>query len=979
MADATDPDSSRDSSSSSDKDQGWYAQQWNLLCDELGISDPTDALARVQTMKREMKRIQSAEQGEEDEGLVTISEVEEVFRDMNRKMEKLRERNAALVKRLEKEGDDLESPFHNLHQQVEQLLDTLGTATMDEARERVQSLNDRLEDLYREKEQLAKAGLSDANDAVNEIEQLREQRDALRRERDRLQTDRNRLEQQLEEADEPDDASSSDASTDLDAPLQEAASIMRDKIGVSNAPQATAFVQIVRQLHARIESMASAHGVELDEDPDNVVELLRSMTMHLDEMPDPEAIPPSAAEVLGANTPSEARTLADTVRRVGSRIIRHYEESVEFEDVDPDTADALTLLRTLEDRLLAIPEPGAPTKSADSPDQETASSDDILPAEAGDILGIRTVEDARELEALIGDMSDRLDRLSEEHEKLDDAGLTVDEALSMIENMEAQLADLYHGFGSDSNGLPDEPSGLTKLDDALRYRVFNLTDATPEAIDDVTQVVRILTDRVDQLAARQESLIEAGLSPDEAVAMIESMEGQLNALYRAQEQDDADAAAEAHTESKEPRPENKDAAERLAAIEEVLGISTRSEAVELSQIAREMEEQLTVLYQDKEKLEELGLDTIDDAVALIKSMEDQLVELYEDKEAIVEVQAEMKATEKQSTFQQLEALYAEREKMQQALGVCSADEVIEMVESLNSQLDELYTGRDADVDPEERHDVLLWEPDEEDSSPSDDTAAEDSAPNDAAPDDTGADGADADLTMNSMEHQLESLYREKETLLHHGFSSAQEAVSQLQTQQKQIDALQRENHTYEQRFERLQSELGTARVPRIVDLVQTLESDADVSLEDVLDRPGKREDPEYGLDIEATSPFVADETLDRLDEMDSSALDDLDVGIVRLGDDGTVEDLNEAAFQLPGLSVDEDRASVIGKNFFLELAPSTNNNLFYGRFQKGQRRGEMDARFPYTFTSPDEGPQPFAVHLHRKPNGEATWLLYRPT
>jgi photoactive yellow protein len=205
-------------------------------------------------------------------------------------------------------------------------------------------------------------------------------------------------------------------------------------------------------------------------------------------------------------------------------------------------------------------------------------------------------------------------------------------------------------------------------------------------------------------------------------------------------------------------------------------------------------------------------------------------------------------------------------------------------------------------------------------------------------------------------------------------------MSQLQTQQQQIDALQRENHTYEQRFERLQSELGTASVAQVVEAVQVLEANADATLTEALNTTsGSGTGPEYGLDIEATSPFVDEATLNRLDEMDSAALDELEVGVVRLGDDGTVESLNEAALQLPGLPSDEERSAVVGSNFFLELAPSTNNNLFYGRFQKGQRRGAIDARFPYTFTSPDEGPRPYAVHLYRAPDGEATWLLYRPT
>jgi photoactive yellow protein len=635
-------------------------------------------------------------------------------------------------------------------------------------------------------------------------------------------------------------------------------------MGVDAPEQVTAFVELVEQLYERVRTQAAAHDAEVDDAPDDAVEMLHSAAAHLDALPDPEAAP----------------------------------------------------------------------------------AGDALPAEAGVVLGIRTVEDARELDALIADMSSRLERLEQQHEKLEEAGIADDVALGMIENMEAQLADLYHESGPEWNGARDAAPDRVALDEALLDRIAALVDTDPAAVDDLSQVVRLLADRLDQLTDEHEALAAAGLDADEAVAMIESMEVQLNDLYRSLE-------------------EEGDAAERLAAIEDVLGISTREEAEELSEIAGQMEEQLTTLYTEKENLRELGLDSIGDAVDMIENMEDQLADLYEDRQALRRIQS-VGDTDDQSTFQQLEALYAERERLQQALGVSSADEIIEMVESLNTQLDELYEGRDAEAEQDARQVVVLSKPDE---------SAGPAQPAQPAPP-----PGDADLAMNSMEHQLEALYREKETLLHHGFASAQEAVSQLQTQQKQIDALQRENHTYEQRFERLQSEVGTANISQLVEVVRALESDADASLSDLLDTVAAPSDPpEYGLDIEAASPFVDDDTLARLGEMDPADLNTLDVGVVRLDDDGTVEDLNEAALQLPGLSSVEDPAAVVGKNFFLELAPSTNNNLFYGRFQQGQRRGEMDARFPYTFTSPDDGPQPFAVHLHRPPDGEATWLLYRPS
>jgi photoactive yellow protein len=377
-----------------------------------------------------------------------------------------------------------------------------------------------------------------------------------------------------------------------------------------------------------------------------------------------------------------------------------------------------------------------------------------------------------------------------------------------------------------------------------------------------------------------------------------------------------------------------------------------------------MEEQLNTLYEEREKLQELGLSSIEDAADMIQSMEKQLDDLYEDKEALRNVEDE--STEQQSTFQQLEALYAERQKLQQALGVSDAEDVIEMVETLTSQLDDLYTGRDAEVDPEERHDAQLWSPDADiaEASPSD-------ASDEAA-------STETTITLNSMEQQLEALYREKEILLQQGFGSTEEAVTRLQTQKRQIDVLQRENHTYRQRFDRLKSELGTERVPLIVDLVHTLETEADMSIDELDLAPSPTEPDEYGVDIEAASPLVSPDVLNQLHEQDD-VLSTLDVGAIRLNDDGTVAALNEQALQLPDLEDVSSPDAVVGKNFFNDLAPSTNNNLFFGRFRKGLDRGELDARFPYTFTSPAQDSQSFLVHLYRAPDRNDTWLFFRPS
>jgi len=42
--------------------------------------------------------------------------------------------------------------------------------------------------------------------------------------------------------------------------------------------------------------------------------------------------------------------------------------------------------------------------------------------------------------------------------------------------------------------------------------------------------------------------------------------------------------------------------------------------------------------------------------------------------------------------------------------------------------------------------------------------------------------------------------------------------------------------------------------------------------------------------------------------------------------------------------------SAMGKNFFTQVAPCTNNRLFFGRFKDGVSAGELDTEFNYTFT-----------------------------
>ncbi len=81
----------------------------------------------------------------------------------------------------------------------------------------------------------------------------------------------------------------------------------------------------------------------------------------------------------------------------------------------------------------------------------------------------------------------------------------------------------------------------------------------------------------------------------------------------------------------------------------------------------------------------------------------------------------------------------------------------------------------------------------------------------------------------------------------------------------------------------------------------------------------------------------------QLDRMDSSQLDALSFGVIRMDLDGKVTGYNLVEAALSGLSAQQ----VLGKNFFNQVAPCTNNYLVAHRFQEEQN---LDATIDYVFT-----------------------------
>ena len=92
--------------------------------------------------------------------------------------------------------------------------------------------------------------------------------------------------------------------------------------------------------------------------------------------------------------------------------------------------------------------------------------------------------------------------------------------------------------------------------------------------------------------------------------------------------------------------------------------------------------------------------------------------------------------------------------------------------------------------------------------------------------------------------------------------------------------------------------------------------------------------------------FVDSSTLTTLPALDQHQADALDFGVVKVDDDGNVLLYNKWESDMAGVPV----ASAMGKNFFTQVAPCTNNRLFFGRFKDGVSAGELDTEFNYTFT-----------------------------
>jgi len=84
-----------------------------------------------------------------------------------------------------------------------------------------------------------------------------------------------------------------------------------------------------------------------------------------------------------------------------------------------------------------------------------------------------------------------------------------------------------------------------------------------------------------------------------------------------------------------------------------------------------------------------------------------------------------------------------------------------------------------------------------------------------------------------------------------------------------------------------------------------------------------------------------------LESASADRIDELGFGLIVMDRDGGVTGYNQAESKLAGLPVDE----VVGRNFFVEVGPCTNNYLVAQHYQdQASEQGELDQQLDYVFT-----------------------------
>ncbi|WP_334187071.1 photoactive yellow protein [Noviherbaspirillum sp.] len=109
-----------------------------------------------------------------------------------------------------------------------------------------------------------------------------------------------------------------------------------------------------------------------------------------------------------------------------------------------------------------------------------------------------------------------------------------------------------------------------------------------------------------------------------------------------------------------------------------------------------------------------------------------------------------------------------------------------------------------------------------------------------------------------------------------------------------------------------------------------------------------------------------------MNRMSGKEIDKLAFGAIELDRNGTVLKYNAAEGAITG----RDPASVIGKNFFRDVAPCTATTRFKGVFDAGVKADNLNTMFEYLFDH-EMKPTKVKVHMKKALSGGSYWIFVK--
>ena len=107
-------------------------------------------------------------------------------------------------------------------------------------------------------------------------------------------------------------------------------------------------------------------------------------------------------------------------------------------------------------------------------------------------------------------------------------------------------------------------------------------------------------------------------------------------------------------------------------------------------------------------------------------------------------------------------------------------------------------------------------------------------------------------------------------------------------------------------------------------------------------------------------------------KMSQAQLDSLAFGVIQVDDQGIVKSYNKYESELGNTPIPE----AIGKNFFTQVAPCTNNRLIYGRFKEGVAANQLEFEVNYVFTYKIK-PVNVTIQVYRDNLANTNWMLVK--